>query len=192
MAHIIDGQPRQDQHEEVAHRFQFHPANEPRGDRHAKIRQIMGDAASAVIDLTIPGREQSTALSKLEEAMMWANAAIAREPEQPTPDWRDCSDCGQPRSVNMANPEETEPPLCETCKWNTAHPDDMRPAWQPESPDEPVDETPTPDVEPEPSTPDDPAQGQPEPPDDEADVMTEEQLAEFDEDAELHTEQGQV
>lgn len=81
MAHIIDGPAKVVQHDDIAHRFAFHPADEQRGLTHGSIRARIGAAAHAVADLTPPGREQAVALTKLEEAMMWANAAIARQQE---------------------------------------------------------------------------------------------------------------
>lgn len=60
-------------------RFDHHP---PRTDgeatEHANWRQLCLEAASYA-EANIPkGRELSLALTKLEEAMMWGNAGIAR------------------------------------------------------------------------------------------------------------------
>lgn len=64
---------------DLAHRFQFHPADQDRGARHDGVRGACLEAAIRIDDLTVPCREQSLAITALEEAMMWANAAIARE-----------------------------------------------------------------------------------------------------------------
>jgi hypothetical protein len=59
--------------------FRFHPADEARGEQHAKVREVLRDAAVDIVRLVPSGRERSLALTKLEEAMMWANAGIARQ-----------------------------------------------------------------------------------------------------------------
>lgn len=73
-------------HDELARRFNFHPANtEEKRERHERVRAVCRAAAEEIIDETgAPSREQSLAITKLEEAMFWANAAIARE--IPTPE----------------------------------------------------------------------------------------------------------
>lgn len=63
----------------LAHRFAYHPPrDEATKDRHEYIRSLLGDAAQVVDSLVPDGREKALAITKLEEAMMWANAAIAR------------------------------------------------------------------------------------------------------------------
>lgn len=73
-------------HDALAHRFQFHPADsENRKDNHQRVRDVLLDAADVVVEVTGPmSREQSLAIAKLEEAMFWANAAIARGDGPPT------------------------------------------------------------------------------------------------------------
>lgn len=46
--------------------------------RYEKIRNHAHDLAKCVVTLTPPSREQSLALTALEEVVFWANAAIAR------------------------------------------------------------------------------------------------------------------
>lgn len=66
-------------HDDLAHRFQFHPADaENTQQAHEKVRAVLLDAAEVIVGLTSPGREQSLVITKLEEAMFWANASIAR------------------------------------------------------------------------------------------------------------------
>ncbi|HVK16171.1 MAG TPA: hypothetical protein VM533_04425, partial [Fimbriiglobus sp.] len=58
--------------------FQYHP---PKGDQSAmygRIRSAVRSAAITVITNCPQSRERSLALTKLEEACMWANAAVAR------------------------------------------------------------------------------------------------------------------
>lgn len=68
---------------DLKHRFAHHPPYGDRGDRHGDVRQACFDAAEKLVDATPEGREQALALTKLEEAMFWANAAIARQVKQP-------------------------------------------------------------------------------------------------------------
>lgn len=59
-------------------RFTFHPAQGDQAERYEKIR---AEALNMAMDLTgycPPSRELSLALTKLEEVVFWANAAIAR------------------------------------------------------------------------------------------------------------------
>lgn len=68
---------------DLERRFKFHPANTAsRRLAHEDVRLTLRLAAQDIVDLTPPGREQATALTKIEEAMFWANAAIARQPEE--------------------------------------------------------------------------------------------------------------
>lgn len=66
--------------EQLKHRFQFHPADALNTqEAHEKVRETCFQAAVAVVEVTgEPTREQSLAITHLEEAMFWANAAIAR------------------------------------------------------------------------------------------------------------------
>lgn len=68
-------------HDELARRFNFHPADTTdKQERHEHVRRVCLETAEEILEVTgAPSREQSTALTKLEEAMFWANAAIARE-----------------------------------------------------------------------------------------------------------------
>lgn len=64
---------------DVERRFSFHPADTvQRQTGHEGIRASC-KAIAHHFDRVLPaGREKSLALTKLEEAMFWANAAIAR------------------------------------------------------------------------------------------------------------------
>ena len=66
---------------EIEKRFTYHP---PRNEGEIKTYQAMRlegkDLATFIVENTPESREQSLALTKLEEAIMWANAAIARNP----------------------------------------------------------------------------------------------------------------
>lgn len=66
---------------QLVHRFAYHPPDtEDKVSRHENVRSVCFGAAKELIELTgPPSREQSIAITKVEEAMFWANAAIARE-----------------------------------------------------------------------------------------------------------------
>lgn len=65
---------------ELPHRFQFHPADsENRQIAHETVRRVCLEAAQQIVEVTgDASREQSLAVTHLEDAMFWANAAIAR------------------------------------------------------------------------------------------------------------------
>jgi hypothetical protein len=72
----MDPAPKADTLEE---RFNYHtPPNEAVIETHWLIRKQMLGAAQMVCDNCPPCRELSLAVTKLEEAMFWANAAVAR------------------------------------------------------------------------------------------------------------------
>jgi hypothetical protein len=61
----------------IENEFTHHP---PKGDqvqRYEKLRFNGGNLAEMVMELCPDSRERSTALAKIREAVMWANAAIA-------------------------------------------------------------------------------------------------------------------
>lgn len=65
---------------ELKHRFKFHPAvTQNRREAHETIRDVCLMAAESLVIATgAASREQSIAITKLEEVMFWANAAVAR------------------------------------------------------------------------------------------------------------------
>ena len=73
--------------DELARRFNFHPADtKEKQKKHEQVRAVCLGAAEELVEVTgASSREQSTAITKLEEAMYWANAAIAREITGPSP-----------------------------------------------------------------------------------------------------------
>lgn len=65
--------------ENILRRFQFFPADtEQRREDHAAVRSAVADAAVQFDEILPEGREKALAITKLEEAMFWANAAVAR------------------------------------------------------------------------------------------------------------------
>jgi hypothetical protein len=64
---------------DVEHRFAFHPATtEEKRAEHGSVRAACKELAHKFDRDLPPGREKALAATKLEEAMFWANAAIAR------------------------------------------------------------------------------------------------------------------
>lgn len=62
----------------IENRFTYHP---PKGNQQIRYEKIRNEAKkfAQMIEYNYPdSREQSLAFTKLEEAVMWANAAIAR------------------------------------------------------------------------------------------------------------------
>lgn len=63
---------------DLTNRFRFHAANEQKAGKHQLVRLKCYELSAELNDLLPEGREKSLAITKLEEVMFWANAAIAR------------------------------------------------------------------------------------------------------------------
>lgn len=71
--------PRAIDNEDLANRFAYHqPSSQTVIDKHEEIRDRCRVLAELIVFAVPPGREASLAITALEEAMMWANAGIAR------------------------------------------------------------------------------------------------------------------
>jgi hypothetical protein len=65
--------------EDIEHRFAFHAATTAeKKDEHTSVRQSCRRLADALNEALPEGREKAVVMTKLEEVMFWANAAIAR------------------------------------------------------------------------------------------------------------------
>lgn len=65
--------------DELSRRFDYHkPSTEDVVERHQYIRQMCHAVARELTDTCPESRELALALTKIEEAMFWANAAVAR------------------------------------------------------------------------------------------------------------------
>jgi hypothetical protein len=58
--------------------FTYHAPIEGQPQRYGDLREAGKTLARTVVEETPPSREQSLALTKIDEAIFWANAAIAR------------------------------------------------------------------------------------------------------------------
>lgn len=67
--------------EDLKNRFDYHAPKQHQPEQYAHIRCRLREIAGDITALCPDCRELSTALTKLEEAMFWANAAIARHGE---------------------------------------------------------------------------------------------------------------
>jgi hypothetical protein len=58
--------------------FKYHAPKAGQPEKYEAIREKAKELAYLIEELAPNSRERSVALTKLEESMMWANAAIAR------------------------------------------------------------------------------------------------------------------
>lgn len=66
---------------DLSNRFAYHkPPDEATANLHSVVRGECLRVAAWLNDVLPEGREKSLAITHLEETMMWANAAIARNP----------------------------------------------------------------------------------------------------------------
>ena len=64
--------------EEIRNRFTYPAPKVGQENKYNELRAHAKNLAFLIIDRTPASREQSTAITKLEEVIFWANAAIAR------------------------------------------------------------------------------------------------------------------
>lgn len=63
---------------ELHKRFTYHPPKDGQPEKYEAIRKSAKEFAGLIVFFTPESREQSLAITALEEAVFWANAAIAR------------------------------------------------------------------------------------------------------------------
>lgn len=74
---------RQELRERVEHNLSYHkPKLDITQMKMDQVRTRMLDISYSIIDLVPDGREQSVALTKIEEACMWAIAGLARNEQE--------------------------------------------------------------------------------------------------------------
>lgn len=69
---------RDDMQARVENDYAFHLADEATEMKHDLVRAKCGELALFILHSVPAGREKALALTKVEEAMLWANASIAR------------------------------------------------------------------------------------------------------------------
>lgn len=67
--------------DDLERRIKYHRPNQDGIDRITMMRKFALDWALVMHNLVPDGREKSLAYTKIEEALFWANAAIARDPD---------------------------------------------------------------------------------------------------------------
>jgi hypothetical protein len=68
---------------DLLNRFTYHAPHGNQTDRYQMLRSQALDLALAIAEKCPPSRERSLAFTALEEAVMWANASIARNEDPP-------------------------------------------------------------------------------------------------------------
>ncbi len=69
--------PSEDDMDKIENIFTFHPVYGDQRERYEYLRLQAKRLAFAFLEFTPKSREQSLAITSLQEAVMWANAAIA-------------------------------------------------------------------------------------------------------------------
>jgi hypothetical protein len=64
--------------QQIENNFKYHPPKEGQPEKYEAIRSLAKGYAEAIDNLCPNSREKSLAMTKLEEAVFWANAAISR------------------------------------------------------------------------------------------------------------------
>lgn len=62
----------------IENNFTYHAPKEGQPEKYQAIREKVKEVAYLIQELVPASREQSLAMTKLEECSMWANAGIAR------------------------------------------------------------------------------------------------------------------
>ena len=63
---------------EIDNRFTYHAPKDDQPERYHRLREEFRELAHFVVENTPDCREQALAITNLEQAVFWANAAIAR------------------------------------------------------------------------------------------------------------------
>lgn len=74
MKYQIETEDRQ----RLTRNFQYQPPKDDQPERYVDLRGTAGAFAEKILGSCPPSRERSLAITKLEEALFWANASIAR------------------------------------------------------------------------------------------------------------------
>jgi hypothetical protein len=71
--------PSSEEIEAIRNRFTYHPPSAEQRARYETIREYAHEFALQLLALVPPGEQRDVALVRLEEAVMHANAGVARE-----------------------------------------------------------------------------------------------------------------
>ena len=63
---------------ELNARFTYHAPKEGQPEKYTRLRETAKDFAMKILEWVPESREQSLAITAIEEAIFWANAGIAR------------------------------------------------------------------------------------------------------------------
>jgi len=78
--------PNPDKLADIANRFTYHKPFGDQPGRYLVLRSAAKRMAELILDACPESREQTLALTRLQEAVMWANAAIACNETETKPD----------------------------------------------------------------------------------------------------------
>lgn len=70
--------PSEEKYNEIENNFTYHAPKNDQAERYEYLRKMAKELAKAYLALCPSSREQSLALTNLEQSVMWANASIAR------------------------------------------------------------------------------------------------------------------
>lgn len=76
--HVESQHQAHDKRAQVEHNFTYHAPKPEQQPKYARLRELAKELGLAIVDLTPESREQSMAITDLENCIMHANAAIAR------------------------------------------------------------------------------------------------------------------
>lgn len=74
----MERNPKQEMIDRIEHDFTYHPPKPEQQPKYAAIRDKAKEFALLIVDLTPASREQSLAITSLEDVVAKANAAISR------------------------------------------------------------------------------------------------------------------
>lgn len=69
--------PSDDKLKQIETSFTYHSPKGNQPERYVRLRDNAKQLALDIVNCVPPGREQSLAITKLEESIMWANKGIA-------------------------------------------------------------------------------------------------------------------
>lgn len=67
-----------EKNEQIENNFKYHTPKEGQAEKYTEIREKAKELAYVIDELCPNSREKSVAMTQLEDAVMWANASIAR------------------------------------------------------------------------------------------------------------------